>query len=92
MTPEHKLALKVILSVVAGIAGVIGAIFWWIGSTISKQGMEPFVHWKRIPMSRPTDPHQIDTYPYLERIGWWNKYAAVATAISVLASTGANFL
>jgi hypothetical protein len=73
---------KIILSVIALVAGLISAFMWWKGSTIQKQGMESFQH----------DNFERTTYPYLERIGWWNKWAAVATAISVGSSAIANFV
>jgi hypothetical protein len=86
------LVLKIALGVVVGGSGLTGAVLWWIGSTREKRNMEAFVHWKLIDFVPGQTPHQIDTYPYLERIGWWNKWAAVATAISVIASTAVNFL
>ena len=84
-------ALKIGLGAVACIAGVVGAVLWWVGSTLEKKNMEAFIHWRLIEHDKGPPSH-VDTYPYLERIGWWNKWAAVATGISVIASTGVNFL
>jgi hypothetical protein len=84
--------LKIVCGVVAGASGVVGVVMWWIGSTREKKNMESFVHWKLVPFEPGKSHHQVDTYPYLERIGWWNKWAAVATGVSVLASTATNFL
>jgi hypothetical protein len=92
MTPECWFAVKVVLAFIAGIAGVVGAVFWWIGSTAEKKGMEAFIHWKLVQDDNGKFSHHEDTYPYLNRIGWWNKWAAVATGISVISATIVNFL
>jgi hypothetical protein len=86
------LALKIGAATVAAVAGLIGAAFWWIGSTREKKNMEAFVHWRLVQDDQGRFSHHQDTYPYLDRIGWWNKWAAVATAISVFAGTVVNFL
>jgi hypothetical protein len=83
-------AIKIVMTVVAVVAGLVGATFWWIGSTREKHNMEAFIHWKLVQDEHGRFSHHQDTYPFLERIGWWNKWAAVATAISVIASTAAN--
>jgi hypothetical protein len=80
------LALKIVLVAIATISGLIGAGFWWKGSTITKRGMEAFHHMKI------TGQGSEESFPYLERIGWWNKWAAVATAISVIAGAFANLI
>jgi hypothetical protein len=73
---------KAALSILALGSGLVSAFMWWKGSTIYKQGMEPFQH----------DTSEKTTYPYLERIGWWNKWAAIATALSVGLGAIANFV
>ncbi|HLH93527.1 MAG TPA: hypothetical protein VKW08_00270 [Xanthobacteraceae bacterium] len=84
--------LKIVVSAVAVIAGLVGAVLWWRGSTLEKKNMEAFIHWKLVQDENGKFTHHQDTYPYLERIGWWNKWAAIATGISVIASTTVNFL
>ncbi len=83
---------KIVAGIIAGVAGVVGAAMWWVGSTREKRNMEAFIHTKLVNYEPGKPLQHKDTFPYLERIGWWNKWAAVATAISVIASTASNFL
>ena len=75
--------MKTILNILAGVTGLIAAGLWWTASTTKQKPMESFVH--------ATVEHNMK-YPYLDRIAWWNKWAAFATGFSVLASSVANFL
>jgi len=77
------MATKEWIGGLGGIAGVAAAVLWWIASTRKQKPMESFRH--------TTIAHEVK-YPYLDRIAWWNKWAAFATGISVLASTVANYL
>ena len=80
LAPDSK--MKDVLNVAALVAGLISAFLWWKGSTITKRGMEPFQN----------DTHERTVYPFLERIGWWNKWAAIATAVAIGSSSIANFI
>jgi hypothetical protein len=75
---------KVVLNAVAGITGLIAAMLWWIASTRKQNPMESF-------MVQDTIAHEL-RYPYLDRIASWNKWAALATGVSVFTSTVGNYL
>jgi hypothetical protein len=77
---ETGTTMKAALIGMSILSGIISAVFWWIASTIYKKPMESFQH---ITTER-------ETFPYLERVGWWNKWAAVASAISVLCGALSN--
>jgi len=75
---------KVVLNAIAGLTGLAAAALWWIASTTKQKPMEAFV-------VHDTIAHEL-RYPYLDRIAKWNKWAALATGISVFTSAIGNYL